>query len=118
VNWGASFLVLYPPAKGTVRALLCRVRPAASVFQIGRYIEREGYIAPMANAHNDLLLDHSDPCYSTDVWARLLALGGDLEHYTKRHGAFAQCQMLQNLALAARKPNSTSADAIQEAQQQ
>lgn len=81
-------------------------RTAESFFWIGRYIERAEYTARTCNAHYNLLLEHPDPSYAADLWARILALGGDLHLYRERHGNVEQRQVLEFLAMDPGNPNS------------
>ncbi|MDB5098905.1 MAG: hypothetical protein JWM80_3326 [Cyanobacteria bacterium RYN_339] len=80
-------------------------RTAESFFWIGRYIERAEYTARMCNAHLNLLLEHPDPNYAADLWARIMAQGGDLHLYRERHGTVDQRQALEFLALDPGNPN-------------
>jgi uncharacterized alpha-E superfamily protein/transglutaminase-like putative cysteine protease len=81
-------------------------RTAEAFFWMGRYIERAEYTARTANVHQQVLLEHPDPAYQADTWARLLDMSGDLLAYQERHGRLDSRSALEYLAVDPGNPNS------------
>ncbi|MEB3188226.1 MAG: alpha-E domain-containing protein [bacterium] len=81
-------------------------RTAEAFFWIGRYFERAEYAARTIRVHHQIMLEHPDPARRERTWARLLAMGGDLETYQQAMGRLEMREALLYLAFDRENPNS------------